>query len=275
MNTCTRIAPTPSGFLHRGNAFSFLLSAALARETGAQILLRIDDLDAERKRPEYLAHIFETLHQLGIRWQRGPQTPADFENKWSQQLRLHLYHAALDELRQQPGLVYVCTCSRRELNSSNGLCHCKNKALPFDTPDAAWRVAVAPNTVIRFTDLQRGPVAIDLATAAGHFVVRRREGIPAYQLASLADDVHFGISHIVRGDDLLVSTAAQLYLADRLGYGSFREAIFLHHPLLTDADGRKLSKSAGDGQPDALPETAIDALRAQAETLLRGIAKHL
>jgi glutamyl/glutaminyl-tRNA synthetase len=233
--------------------------------------LRIDDLDAERKRPEYVEHIFETLHQLGIGWQHGPQAPADFENNWSQRLRLTLYQAALDELRQQPGLIYVCTCSRRELNTSNGHCNCKNNKLPFDTPDAAWRVAVAPGTVIRFTDLQRGRVAIDLAEATGDFVVRRREGIPAYQLASLVDDRRYAISDIVRGDDLLASTAAQLYLADRLGYGSFREASFLHHPLLSATDGRKLSKSAGDGQPEALHEATIATLRTQAETLLRGI----
>jgi glutamyl/glutaminyl-tRNA synthetase len=243
VNFRTRIAPTPSGFLHSGNIYSFQLTAQLAAETGAEILLRIDDLDAARKRPEYVANIFETLHKLNIRWQLGPQTPDDFENNWSQHLRLPLYHQTLDQLRQHSGLVYVCTCSRRELDAANGTCNCKNKHLPFDTPDAAWRMAVEPGTVICFNDLQRGKVEIDLAQTTGDFVVRRRDGIPAYQIASLADDVHFGITHIVRGEDLLPSTAAQLFLAEKLCYSSFLECSFLHHALLTDANGQKLSKS--------------------------------
>jgi glutamyl/glutaminyl-tRNA synthetase len=243
VNFRTRIAPTPSGFLHSGNIYSFQLTAQLAAKSGAEILLRIDDLDAARKRPEYVANIFETLHTLGIRWQLGPQTPDDFENNWSQHLRLPLYHATLNQLRQQAGLVYVCTCSRRELEAANGTCNCKNKNLPFDTPDAAWRVAVEPGTVISFNDLQRGKVEIDLAETAGDFVVRRRDGIPAYQIASLADDMQFGITHIVRGEDLLPSTAVQLFLAEKLGLTSFLQSKFLHHALITDDSGQKLSKS--------------------------------
>jgi glutamyl-tRNA synthetase len=271
VNFRTRIAPTPSGFLHSGNIYSFQLTAQLAAETGAEILLRIDDLDAARKRPEYVANIFETLHTLGIRWQLGPQTPDDFENNWSQHLRLPLYNETLHQLMQQEGLVYACTCSRRELSGSNGTCNCKNNNLPFDTPDAAWRVAVKPGTVISFNDLQRGKVEIDLAETAGDFTVRRRDGIPAYQIASLADDMHFGITHIVRGEDLLPSTAAQLFLAEKLGFSSFLECRFLHHPLLSDTNGRKLSKSTGDGVPEALNEAVIDVLRKQAKTLLRQI----
>ncbi|MFN8712219.1 MAG: glutamate--tRNA ligase family protein [Bacteroidota bacterium] len=243
MNFRTRIAPTPSGFLHSGNIYSFQLTAQLAAETGAEILLRIDDLDAARKRPEYVANIFETLHTLGIRWQLGPQTPDDFENNWSQHLRLPLYNETLQQLRQHEGLVYVCTCSRRELDAANGTCNCKNNNLPFDTPDTAWRVAVEPGTVISFNDLQRGKVEIDLAETTGDFVVRRRDGIPAYQIASLTDDVHFGITHIVRGEDLLPSTAAQLFLAEKLGLTSFLQSKFLHHALITDESGLKLSKS--------------------------------
>ncbi|MGL5892279.1 MAG: glutamate--tRNA ligase family protein [Bacteroidia bacterium] len=243
MNFRTRIAPTPSGFLHSGNIYSFRLTAQLAAEIGAEILLRIDDLDAARKRPEYVENIFETLHKLGINWQLGPQTPDDFENNWSQHLRLPLYNELLHKLRQHSKLVYVCTCSRRELTASNGNCNCKNNNLPFDTPDAAWRAAVEPGTVISFSDMQRGKVEIDLAQAAGDFTVRRRDGIPAYQIASLADDVHFGITHIVRGEDLLASTAAQLFLAQKLGLDSFLQNSFLHHSLITDENGQKLSKS--------------------------------
>jgi glutamyl/glutaminyl-tRNA synthetase len=238
----TRIAPTPSGFLHSGNEYSFKLTAAWAKELGAEILLRIDDLDDARKRPEYVADIFTTLHRLQISWQLGPQTPAEFEKHWSQRLRTVHYDSALEALRRIPGLVYACTCSRRKLNSG-GLCSCHLRNLPLSTTDAAWRVNVPPHTIIRFNDVKCGAVEIDLHTAAGNFVVRRRDGIAAYQIASLVDDVLFEITHIVRGKDLLPSTAAQLFLAKHLGYENFLQMRFLHHELITDEQGNKLSKS--------------------------------
>lgn len=248
MNFRTRIAPTPSGFLHSGNKFSFQLTAQLAKEIGADILLRIDDLDAARKRSEYVNNVFETLHQMEINWQLGPQTPDEFESQWSQHLRIDVYTAVLNELLQQPKRVYACACSRRDLASTNGLCHCKRKNLPLELPDVAWRVNVEPDTLISFKDIHRGDVTIDLAKATGDFVVRRRDGIPAYQVASLADDIHFGITHIVRGEDLLASTAAQLFLARILNYTAFLECSFLHHTLITDELGEKLSKSTQKNQ---------------------------
>lgn len=242
MKPRTRIAPTPSGFLHSGNAYSFTLTAAWAKELGANILLRIDDLDDARKRPEYVADIFATLHRLQISWQLGPQTPDEFEQHWSQRLRMAEYNAALEALCRIPGLVYACTCSRRVL-SSGGQCSCHLRNLPLSTPDAAWRVNVPPHTLIRFNDEKRGAVKIDLHAAAGNFVVRRRDGIAAYQIASLVDDMIFEITHIVRGEDLLPSTAAQLFLAKQLGYENFLQVRFLHHELITDEQGNKLSKS--------------------------------
>jgi glutamyl/glutaminyl-tRNA synthetase len=243
MKSRTRIAPTPSGFLHSGNEYSFRLTAAWSKELGAEILLRIDDLDDARKRPEYVADIFTTLQRMHINWQMGPQTPDEFEQQWSQRLRVTEYNLALEALCRIPGLVYACICSRRELSINDGQCTCHRRNLPLSTPDAAWRVLVPPLTIIRFSDKKRGEVEIDLRNAAGNFVVRRRDGIAAYQIASLVDDVLFEITHIVRGEDLLPSTAAQLFLAQQLGYNSFLQIHFLHHELITDEQGLKLSKS--------------------------------
>ncbi|MCU0435973.1 MAG: glutamate--tRNA ligase family protein [Bacteroidia bacterium] len=243
MTPRTRIAPTPSGFLHSGNEYSFSLTAAWAKELGAEILLRIDDLDDARKRPEYVANIFDTLHRMHIGWQLGPQTPREFEEKWSQRWRLNEYNAALEQLCKVNGLVYACTCSRKDLSQSGKQCECAQRQLPLHTPDAAWRVNVPAQTLISFHDEKRGAMEIDLHATAGNFVVRRRDGIAAYQIASLVDDKLFEITHIVRGEDLLPSTAAQLFLARHLGYESFLKTRFLHHELITDEQGNKLSKS--------------------------------
>jgi len=221
--TKTRIAPTPSGFLHLGNVMSFLITADLAK--GAKILLRIDDLDRDRVEKEYVEDIFETLDFFGIDYDEGPRNYDEFENKWSQLHRLHLYNAALEKLRPH---VYACTCSRTQLVEDNP---CRYKDLPLDTPNASWRV--------RNKD----------------FIVRKKDGFPAYQLSSVVDDLHFGIDLIVRGQDLWDSTQAQLYLAGLLEEPAFTNIQFFHHPLLEVVPGQKLSKSAGD--------TSIQYLRKQ------------
>jgi glutamyl/glutaminyl-tRNA synthetase len=237
--TRMRYAPTPSGFLHRGNAFNFLLNyVAARRQAHSRLLLRIDDLDAERKRPEYVEDVFRTLDWLGIDWDEGPRTPAEFEASWSQQHRLGHYHAALEALRPT-GLLFACAKSRRDLAPFNGAYppEFRNQGLSLDAPDVAWRLATPPDFPLP------------------DFVVRRRDGVPAYQLASLADDRLFGITAIVRGEDLRSSTAAQRYLAECLGWTDFLEVDVLHHPLVTGPDGEKLSKSAGADSLRALYES--------------------
>jgi glutamyl/glutaminyl-tRNA synthetase len=238
----TRLAPTPSGLLHLGNAYSFLLTAQLAAQSQGSLLLRIDDLDNDRKRTEYLADIFESIAYLKIGIDRGPQSLSDFEKSWSQKTRLQLYHAALTKL-VAGGHVFACSCSRKELLTK--ACVCVEHKLDLETPNLAWRVFVPEKTVIRFTDARLGAVACDLHEGLGNFVVRRRDGIPAYQLVSLVDDLHFGINAIVRGEDLLPSTAAQIFLANLLGEYSFAENYFLHHALIRSSSGQKLSKSEG------------------------------
>ena len=240
----SRLAPTPSGFLHLGNAYSFGLTWRLTRQHQGTLWLRIDDLDATRCRPEYLADIFDTLTWLGLNYDRGPRDPADFAAHFSQMLRLPLYHGLLTHLRAA-GVVYACDCSRRVAGSGIYPGTCRNRNLPLDQPGVAWRARVPAGTTEVVNDLLGPPRPVRLDEAMGDFVVRRRDGTPAYQVASLADDLHLGCNLLVRGLDLLPSSAAQLWLARHLPPNPFGQVNFHHHPLLTDAQGHKLSKSAG------------------------------
>lgn len=244
----TRIAPTPSGLLHEGNAFAFILTAALAKVHGAAMLLRVDDLDNDRKRPEYVDDLFQTLHWLAIDWQEGPKDATELEQKWSQIHRIPLYVAALERLVAQ-GLVYACRCSRKDMaawKSPNNPAHsCRNGAIGLDTKDVAWRLRIPTETTVIMKTLQGNQEALRPDELLPDPIVRRRDGIPAYQIASVCDDHYFGIDLIVRGEDLRASTAVQLFIAHQLGYTGFCNATFHHHPLLTDADGAKWSKSAG------------------------------
>lgn len=244
----SRLAPTPSGYLHLGNVFSFLLTWLLVRREQGELLLRIDDIDAERKRPEYVQDIFDTLDWLQLDYELGPKDAADFETNWSQHHRLPLYENALQKLIGMPGTLFACTCSRAQLAQNGGSAYpgtCADKQLPLNTPEAALRLRVADSATVVIPDAVAGTITYPLGTTSGSFVVRRRNGLPAYQLASLCDDLHFGISSVVRGADLLGSTAAQLYLAEQLHEPVFTQAQFIHHPLLHDEHGVKLSKSEG------------------------------
>jgi glutamyl/glutaminyl-tRNA synthetase len=242
----TRLAPTPSGFLHQGNLYNFLLNWLWARANGGRVLLRIDDADASRKRAVYVEDIFVVLEWLGLDWDMGPAGPDDFEQHWSQLRRHHLYTALLDELAEKK-LLFACTCSRSELAHTGNVhdCTCAGKQLPLSTAGAAWRILPGAGATSSFIDTALGAVSVDIATEAGSFVVRQKDGAAAYQTASLADDRHFGITHICRGADLLPCTAMQLYLDAQLHKPLFHQCRFWHHPLLTTDDGAKLSKSAG------------------------------
>lgn len=283
----TRIAPTPSGLLHEGNGTSFILTYALARAHQGQVVLRIDDLDAERMRLEYLDDIFRTLDWLGIDWDEGPSSVADFQLNWSQHHRLDLYQNMLEKLRYTDGTsrnsreggIYACHCSRKQIReaSSNGLYPqtCRFKNLDFDEKETAWRIYVPENTIVSFNnfDLESRTIinnASRIDNTIGDFVVRQKNGLPAYQVASLADDIEFGINFIVRGADLLPSTAAQVFLTEQLGRTEFTESLFIHHSLLTNAQGEKLSKSQG---ASALAEWRKTGKTA--ENLIKQVAKWL
>ncbi len=224
-----RIAPTPSGYLHAGNAINFILNFLCAAvHPAGHILLRIDDLDDDRKRPEYVADIFDTLDWLGIHWHSGPADAGDFENNWSQKYFINDISPALTRLAQQQS-VFACRKSRKDLAPFGGDYPdiFRTQGLSLTDPEVAWRAQTPPEFPLPC------------------FVVRRRDGIPAYQLASVCWDEKWGITHIIRGEDLLPSSAAQYWLAEQAGCQHYKSVKTYHHPLITDGEGNKLSKSAG------------------------------
>lgn len=271
----TRIAPTPSGWLHAGNAVNFLLTAAVARKAGAAVRLRIDDIDAERARPAYVDDVFDALRWLGIAWDEGPRDRDEHERLHAQRLRIGRYQEQLDLLKEQ-GDLYACTCSRAE--ARQGACGCRQKGRSFTDPDAAWRLHLPGDALVRVPSLFGGERCLGPARHMPDPVVRQRAalgGRPAYQIASLLDDADHGITHIVRGEDLLPSTLCQLYLAERLGLEAFLQVRFVHHPLLLGPDGAKLSKSGGAASLKAMRERgdSPDALRAEADAMLAALMR--
>lgn len=245
----TRIAPTPSGFLHLGNAYSFLLTWALAKKHGAKILLRIDDLDRERYRPEYVQDIFDTLDFLEIPIDLGPKSIREVETEWSQVHRMRLYEDALTKL-QSTGKVFSCDCSRNKIQQidSRGyyLGQCLDRRIQLDKPDTAWRVNTLEADFTQFTEYPSLQKTDLIPEETAFYVVRKKDRLPAYHLTSVVDDLHFGVDLIVRGKDLYASTLAQLDLARLLGEERFGKITFLHHELIKGPNQSKLSKSAGD-----------------------------
>lgn len=240
MYTKTRIAPTPSGYLHLGNVFSFAITATLARKTGAKIILRIDDLDQARANKLYIQDIFDTLSFLQLPYDEGPHDISDFEANHSQLHRMGQYNQALDKLRDD-GFVYACTCSRKQMNN----CACYAKHIPLTTPGASWRL-ITNNNELAVKDCGGNIIQATLPADMRNFIVKKKDGFPAYQLTSVIDDLFYRVDLVVRGGDLWSSTLAQHALASALGKGTeFGAIAFYHHPLITDASGEKLSKSAG------------------------------
>lgn len=231
-----RLAPTPSGYLHLGNAVNFVLTWLLVRRAGGALHLRIDDLDRARLRRPYLENIFRVINWLGLDYDHGPSGPDDFLQHYSQLLHLPAYNQVLRRLAQRPGLLYG---SQRSRTNEAG-------EVPLATPGAAWRARVPGGICLRFADGWQGTTQVPLATELADFIVRKKDGVAAYQLASVVDDLRLGTTLIVRGLDLLPSTAAQLWLAAQLAETRAFTASciqFCHHGLLTDSAGHKLSKS--------------------------------
>jgi glutamyl/glutaminyl-tRNA synthetase len=254
----TRLAPTPSGYLHLGNVLSFVLTARLAKKSSAKILLRIDDLDRERANKLYIQDIFDTLNFLEIPWDEGPRNLQEYEDEWSQVHRMAWYQDVLQRLKDA-NLVFACNCSRAQIRAINaddtypGTCRHKN--IPLDAENVSWRLKTDGNRTLSIKAIFGEIIETRLPETTRDFVVRKKDGSPAYQLASVVDDLHFGIDLIVRGQDLWPSTLAQHYLAKCLGASAFGDIAFHHHPLLLADGGNKLSKSAGD--------TSVQYLRGQ------------
>ena len=241
----TRIAPTPSGYLHAGNILSFVLTAGLARRSGAIILLRIDDLDIGRVRSAYVEDIFDTLGFLGIPWDEGPMDAEDFRRCWSQRSRLDEYAKLLLELKER-GHLFACDCTRTKLSGGDP-CVCAGRMLDMLAPGLSWRLLTDTNNRMKHGELFRGEVLSVFPASVRHAVLRKRDGEPAYHVASLSDDLQFGVDLVVRGADLFDSTLLQCRMAEMMSADAFSRITFFHHPLLSGSSGQKLSKSAGDG----------------------------
>ena len=226
----TRIAPTPSGYLHAGNAVNALLVSWLASAMAGTVVLRIDDMDRDRYRREYVDDIFATLEWLGVTIDEGPSTTTEFEAAYSLRDHAGLYRERMTLLRASSVLeTFACSCSRHDLASGH-VCECRGRRLELAPDRTALRVHVPDHMSDRLAGM-------------GDFIVWRRDDTAAYQLASVVEDEMLGITHIVRGADLEPSTWAQRLLAPAIGARIFERAVVLHHGLVTDAVGHKLSKS--------------------------------
>ena len=257
-----RLAPSPTGLLHLGHARTFLVAAERAAPANGTLLLRIDDLDAQRSRVEYREAIEEDLDWLGIRWA---------ENVVFQSERLSLYQAAFERLRTS-GAVYPCLCSRRDLQQAAHAPHaededepiypgtCRNRSM-HQSRDSAWRFRVPDGEVVRFTDALLGPQEFVAGRDFGDFVVMRRDGISSYQLATVVDDADMAITEVVRGRDLLRSTARQLLLQRALGYS---EPAYAHCDLVLNERGERLAKRDAARSIHSLREAGFSAEQVRA-----------
>lgn len=250
----TRIAPSPSGYLHAGNAVNFLLTQWIAdREPDSRIHLRIDDISCPDPPVAYLDDIFWAVEWLGIRITDGPSDVADFRANYAQTREVASFREVLPLLVADPA-TYACDCTRRDVAARPTGAHdpCRQRDLHLIPGRNALRLRVDRADDTR--PLARvGLTPEQVADSMGDFVVWRKDDLPAYQLVSVLIDDGWEVDTVVRGEDLRPSTGAQLLLAQRLAATSFPTATFLHHPLITDATGTKLSKTAG---ADSLREIA-------------------
>jgi glutamyl-tRNA synthetase len=255
-----RLAPSPTGAQHIGNARTYLIAWLSARSRGGRIILRIEDIDSPRIKPGAAELAVADLRWLGLDWDEGP---------YIQTQRLPVYEEALNSLKHHER-AYPCTCTRSDIEAAASAPHeehegpvypgtCSGRhvadALTLGDKPFAWRFRAGPGPW-RFSDLCRGPTEVDTTKAGADFVVAKFAGTPAYQLAVVVDDAANGVTEVVRGDDLVPSTPRQLQLYDALGLSS---PAFAHVPLVVGPDGRRLAKRHGDTRLSALREAGVTA----------------
>jgi glutamyl-tRNA synthetase len=269
-----RIAPTPTGDMHVGHARTFMAAWRRAQDARGSIVLRIEDLDPLRCKPEWTERAIEDLTWLGIGWDEGPVFQSG---------RRSVYEGVWKRLRDA-GVIYPSAVSRKELRDAAHAPHEEDEAEPIFPPelrppagtghDAAtpagivWRFRVPDGEVIRFVDGNRGPQAFTAGSDFGDFVVWRKDDVPAYELAVVADDIDMRISEVVRGEDLLRSTARQLLVYRALGA---TPPAWFHTPLVRDAGGKRIAKrhqplSVRDLRQRGLSPDEVLALAAGAST---------
>lgn len=264
-----RLAPSPTGYLHLGHARTFWTAQERASEHGGTLILRNEDLDRARCKPEFVTAMLEDLRWFGFEWQEGPDVGGPHA-PYTQSERMQLYRAAFDKLRAA-GFLFPCTCSRQDVLRAlqaphqgedepvyPGTCRAVtgdkwqvagdarsdagadlSPATRHLSPAPSWRFHVPDGHVVTFHDGQLGPQSFVAGKDFGDFVVWRNDDLPAYQLACVVDDAAMGITEVVRGADLLGSTARQLLLYEALGCAA---PAFFHCPLMTDEQGVRLAK---------------------------------
>jgi glutamyl-tRNA synthetase len=261
MEIVGRLAPSPTGAQHVGNARTYLVAWLSARSRGGSVRLRIEDIDSPRVKPGAAEGSIEDLRWLGLDWDGEPII---------QTARLPHYEAALEILKERE-LVYPCTCTRSDIAAAASAPHddregptypgtCSHRsateavALERAGKQFAWRFRQNEN--LAFVDLFRGEMRMDPSRLGGDFVVWKSAGTPAYQLAVVVDDAAMGVTEVVRGDDLVPSTPRQLLLYRALG---FVPPAFAHIPLVVGEDGRRLAKRHGDTRVGALRSAGVKA----------------
>ena len=253
-----RLAPSPTGAQHVGNARTYLIAWLSARSQNGRVVLRIEDIDSPRVKAGAVESACEDLRWLGLDWDDGPIVQTE---------RLAYYQAALECLQAQE-IVYPCTCTRTDVERSASAPHLEYEgpiypgtcsirragdvAYITDRP-VAWRMRVG-NETIAYDDGFRGPVLLNLHEIGGDFVVWKSAGTPAYQLAVVVDDDAHKVTEVIRGDDLVTSTPRQIVLYRALGLAPPR---FIHVPLVVGADGRRLAKRHGDTRLQMLREAGV------------------
>jgi glutamyl-tRNA synthetase len=254
-----RLAPSPTGLLHLGHARTFWIAAQRCAEHAGTLILRNEDLDLQRCRPEFVQAMIEDLRWLGISWTEGPDCGGRFGPYTQSERRIH-HLQAWQQLRER-GLIYPCTCSRKDVAQAatapndgddeplySGKCRssrsdsplgCRAEAQRGGPSDVNWRFRVPDGEDVSFTDLHLGPQRMVAGRDFGDFIVWRKDDVPAYQLAVVVDDAAMRITEVVRGADLLKSTARQILLFRALGI-SIHD--YYHCDLVRDEAGVRLAK---------------------------------
>lgn len=272
-----RLAPSPTGKLHLGNAFAFLMTWLDVRSLGGSLVLRMEDIDPVRSRPEFADAIIEDLQWLGLNWDEGPEASQTFA-PYAQSERSERYAALLEDLTSR-GVTYPCYCTRKELRTLASAPHIGDEGAPYpgtcrqltaherherektgkraclrlDT-GGALALTGGGTSLTYFDDLVRGRQYITLQDCGGDFALRRSDGVYAYQLATAADDATMKITRVVRGEDLLFSTPRQLLLLKLMHAAP---PAYAHIPLLHDHEGERLAKRHKSLELSALRESGV------------------